>query len=151
MNEAISFWRRFSECMDGSSTCFDTQINQTYRSRSLTRSQTFAGGEELSFTATWSSTKALVVRGINLESKLLLEKLTKTRFLRGFPSDSVEKEEAKGIGMGVSRIAIDCTAVPRLSLQKQKNSGHRDKMLAWCRTTVIALQRELDKLSQEAT
>ena len=151
MNEAISFWRRFSECLDGSGTCFDTQINQTYRSRSLTRSQTFAGGEELSFTATWSSTKALVVRGTNLESKLLLEKLTKTRFLRGLPSDSVEKEEAKGIGMGVSKIAIDCTEVPRLSLQKQKNSGHRDKMLEWCRTIMIGLQQELDKLSQEAT
>ena len=87
----------------------------------------------------------------NLESKLLLEKLTKTRFLRGLPSDSVEKEEAKGIGMGVSRIAIDCTEVPRLSLQKQKNSGHRDKMLEWCRTIMIGLQQELDKLSQEAT
>ena len=89
--------------------------------------------------------------GAGTISSQLIEKVTKTRFLRGLPSDSVEKEEAKGIGMGVSRIAIDCTEVPRLSLQKQKNSGHRDKMLEWCRTIMIGLQQELDKLSQEAT
>lgn len=146
INEAMSFWRSFVECFEGSGTCFDISLSQTFRTRYLSRPKSFAGGEELTFTACWSAKKALVVRGVNPESTLLLEKLTKTSFFRGFPPGSTEKD-TKGIGMGVSRVAIDCPEVPRLALQKHKNRAHRDKMLQWCKTTVIGLHEELEKLS----
>lgn len=153
LDEALSFWREFSNALLNTGTCFDNKQNiipDTYKSRSLSRKHVFPGGEEVEFSACTSSTNPFVLRAVNHEAMGLLDQFTKSSLYRGLPSECVERESSETVAMAVSKIGIDCPAVPpRLLLQKHKNKSQRDIVLAWLADIVLKTQTELESLSKK--
>lgn len=152
LDEALSFWREFSNTFLDTGTCFDSKLNtipDTYKSRSLRRTHVFEGGEEVEFAACMSSTNPLVLRAVNPDARALLGQFTKSSLYRGLPRDSLEPEYLHDDPMAVSKLGIDCPAVPtRLPLQKFKNQSHRETVLDWLADLVVKIQQELESLCE---
>lgn len=154
LDEALSFWREFSNALLNTGTCFDSKQNiipDTYKSRSLKRTHVFPAGEEVEFSACTSSTNPLLLRAVNHEAMGLLHQFTKSSLYRGLPPECVDKESSETVAMAVSKIGIDCPTVPqRLLLQKHKNKSQRDIVLAWLADIVPKMQTELESLSRKS-